>query len=205
MLSASTLWFSPCVRKRKKWGKKYPKLVQIWAKSIKNEARGTPWGGRGGQDGGRREGNQKTLYFWCPPGRLWSHFGATNAKMGALLDPTRFRRRPKMDKFRTKLIQSMKKLWPGTLPEKTSKNNIFSMPKQEARKGKKEVFAWYLLHFKRFRGVTKFDEKWTSKCHAKSMKIDTLGTIWVDCWDLGWFLQDLEFCGFYDFWNRSKK
>ena len=67
------------------------------------------------------------------------------------------------------------------------------MPKQEASKGTKEVFEWYLLQFKRFRGVTKFNEKWKSKCHDKSMKIDTLGTIGGDCWDLGWFLGDLEF------------
>ena len=98
----------------------------------------------------------------------------------------------------------MKILWPGTLPEKTSKFDRFSMPKQEAQKGRKEVFAWYLLRFKGFRGVTKFDEKWTSECHEQSMKIDTLGTIWVDCWDFGWFFKDLEFFVFYDFGNRSK-
>ena len=78
------------------------------------------------------------------------------------------------------------------------------MPKQEAWKGRKEVFAWYLLRFKRFRGVTKFNEKWTSKCHEKSMKTDTLGTIGVDCWDFGvvfggprilcflWFFQSIQ-------------
>ena len=34
----------------------------------------------------------------------------TNAKMGALLGPTRFRRGAKMEQFRTKSTQSMKKL-----------------------------------------------------------------------------------------------
>jgi hypothetical protein len=44
--------------------------------------------------------------------------------MGALLGPTRFRRGAKIEQFLKKSI--------GTLPEKTSKFDIFSMPKQEA-------------------------------------------------------------------------
>jgi hypothetical protein len=72
------------------------------------------------------------------------------------------------------------------------------MPKQDASKGKKEVFAWHLLQFKRFRGLAKFNEKWTSKCHEKSNKMRTLGTLGMDCWDFGRFLGDLEFYVFYD-------
>jgi hypothetical protein len=34
----------PCVRKRKKLGKIYPKIVKMGAKPIKNEAWGTPCG-----------------------------------------------------------------------------------------------------------------------------------------------------------------
>ena len=98
----------------------------------------------------------------------------------------------------------MKILWPGTFPEKTSKFDRFSMPKQEARKGRKEVFAWYLLRFKRFRRVTKFNGKWTSKCHEKSMEIDTSGHHWGGLLRFGWFLEDLEFSVFYNFFGRSK-
>jgi hypothetical protein len=87
----------PCVRKRKKLGKIYTKIVKMWAKSIKNEGPGDPLGGPGRSRRRPAEGNQKNLYFWRPPGRLWSLFGATNAKMDALLDPTRFRKGPKRE------------------------------------------------------------------------------------------------------------
>ena len=62
MFSAWTIWFFLALESGK-IGKKAPKFDRMGAKSIKNEARGTPWEGRGGQDGGRREGNQQNLYF----------------------------------------------------------------------------------------------------------------------------------------------
>ena len=63
MFSASTLWFFPCVRKRKKWRKRYPKLVEIWAKSIKSAARG-PLGGAGGvKTAAGGKGTQKIYIF----------------------------------------------------------------------------------------------------------------------------------------------
>ena len=98
-------------------------------------------GGWGGQDGGRREGNQKTLYFRRPPGRLWSFFGATNAKMGALLDPTRFRRDAQMEQFRIKLIQSMRKRDQERFQEKHQNLTDFRCQNRTHEKVKKIVFA----------------------------------------------------------------
>ena len=78
-----------------------------------------------------------------------------------------------------------------------------SKPKQDARKGRKEVFALYVFHFKRFRGVTKIDEKMTSKCHEQTIKNDALGTIWRDSWEV--FLgRSWNSYILYNFFDRSK-
>ena len=39
----------------------------------------------------------------------------------------------------------------------------------------KQAFLLYLLQFKGFRWIMKFDEKWIAKVHAKSSKIETAG------------------------------
>ena len=122
-----------CVRKRKKLGKRYQQLTKWEPNRSKIKLGGNPWGGQRAQGGGQRGGKPKNLYFWSPLDRLWSLFGATNAKMGALLDPTRFRRSAKIKQFHTKSIQSLKKLWPGTFSEKTSIFYRFSILKQGTR------------------------------------------------------------------------
>ena len=53
----------------------------------------------------------------------------------------------------------MKNIGPSPFQGKTLYFERFSIPKQETQKARKEVFAFYLLHFKRFRRVTKFYEK----------------------------------------------
>ena len=73
------------------------------------------------------------------------------------------------------------------------------MPKQEASKGKKEVFAWYLLQSKRFHGVMKSNEKSTSKCHEQSLKMERLGTPGVDFWNFGRFCEISNFMFFLCF------
>ena len=107
-------------------------MKKQWPKSIKSAARGPPPLGGGGEI--------KTVA------------GGKGTKKHYIFDAHRvdFERGPKREQFRTKTIQSMKKLWPGTFPEKTSKLDRFPMPLQEARKGRKNAFAWYLLRFKRF-------------------------------------------------------
>jgi hypothetical protein len=45
VVSAWTIWFFRASESARSWEWKYPKIVKMWAKSIKNEARGTPWGG----------------------------------------------------------------------------------------------------------------------------------------------------------------
>jgi hypothetical protein len=58
MFSASTILFFLAFEIGRIWEKYIQNLSKMLAKSIKNEAWGTPWRGRGDQGGGRREGNQ---------------------------------------------------------------------------------------------------------------------------------------------------
>ena len=141
---------------------------------------GGTWGGKGDQGGGRRGGNLKTLYCWRPLDRLWTLFGATNAKMGALLGPTRFRRGATIEQFLTKSIQGMKNYDQERFQEK---HQILIDFQYQNKRHEKVENALYLLHFKRLRGVTKLVEQWTFKCHEQSTKIKTLCTIGGDSWD----------------------
>ena len=61
------------------------------------------------------------------------------------------------------------------------------MPKWEALRSPNKHFAIYLLQFKRFRWIMKFDKKWIPKGHAKSSKIGAAGA------------QGPEFYGFMKF------
>ena len=157
------------------------------AKSIKNEASGIPWGGQRGRGGGRREGNQKTLYFWRPLDRLWSLFGVTVAKMGGLFGPTRFRRGAKMEQFRTKSIQSMK-----SISKNVSRKNIKTYRfwlKHWAPLGKVGIWAvcWKTLNFLVFTNFsidpkinTKMKRKRSQRrraCTAERLRID-LGKVY---------------------------
>ena len=78
----------------------------------------------------------------------------------------------------------MKKWLPGAVPEKTLKTDRKLMQEGDALRGEKNVFALYLLQFKRLAGRN-FDGKRSSQNHHKSTKIDHFGIIGLDFRDCG--------------------
>ena len=88
-----------------------------------------------------------------------SLFGASYVKMGALLGPTRFRRGGKMEQLRTKSIQSMKNYDQERFQKQHPKIVDLGYKNTRQENVEKKVFTLYLLHFKRFRGVTEIYER----------------------------------------------
>ena len=67
----------------------------------------------------------------------------------------------------------------------------------------KQAFRIFLLQFKRFRWIMKFDEKWIPKGYPTSTKIGAAGAQGLDFYDLGRFLEAPTFLVFFGAAKKS--